>query len=185
MFLVRGAIAALLLCSGQIWANQNIEHTKFTLGLSQKNNAIVVRLKNEKAIVQYILEVYINALELDSPDSQLGGSLCIRINRAGGRYIAGCLLCQPGAVSTFRPEECLGVFSQAMLDQAFRKAKSGTPIMFAGHGMRVLATIKALNYTSDKLLGLNDLRVDHLTLELEFIPDPSIPMAKSFTRSPL
>src|SRR5262249_21136891 len=135
----------LVLALGFAWfpalADGNIEACKCTFSLNNRNRANVVRLKNDNALVTYTLQTYINAWEIDGPDDQLGGALCIRINRAGGRYAPGCLLCREGMLKTYLPGECAGVLTPQMLRDAMSHRAGGAAITFIGRGMRILLKV--------------------------------------------
>jgi hypothetical protein len=180
---VMRSIATLIVFWGctHLLANENIERSKLMFSLTRNNRANVVRLKNEKGIVKYILEIYLDGWEIDGPDEQLGGSLCLRLNRAGGKYLPGCLLCKPDAIKTYSPSDCLGVFTQDVLEADFENSKRGIPITFVGSGMRIKIMIKKLEF-GDESLTVSDRKVKAFDAEMELIPDPSIPISKRFTR---
>ena len=162
--------------------NDNIRPETIRLGLSTSNRANVFRLMNDQRTVRYFVEVYLDAWELDPPDSQVGGSLCIRINRAGGRYIPGCLMCKRGALKTYLPSECSGVFSKEMLENAFGDGRQAKPMLFAGQGMRIKLLIEKLRFSDHPSPSSREPKVSELQILMEFIPDASVSMEKRFVR---
>jgi len=165
-----------------LFANENIEPTKITFALSRDNRANVVRLMNDRKNVRYFLEVFTDAWQIDSPDSQTGGALCIRINRAGGRYLPGCLMCRKHALKTYLPFECSGVFSKAMLEDGLKDAAKGLPITLAGQGMRITILLKKLEFSKDPVPPPMDPLVKYLDFEMSFEPDPNVPSDQRFSR---
>jgi len=163
-------------------SNSNIENIHYSFSLTQSNRANVVRLCNDKKVVRYIFEAWLDGWEIDSPDDQLGGSLCIRINRAGGRYIPGCLLCREGAIKNYNPTGCFGIFTQGMLLTAFEKAKTNTPIKYVGHGMIVTISIKSLAFTDRLVSASSDHKVKELSFDLDIQPSSAIPESQPFKR---
>lgn len=162
-------------------ADGNVEPNKLKFSLTRNNRANVVRLKNDNGIVRYILEVYLDGWEIDGPDEQLGGSLCLRINRAGGKYLPGCLLCKPDAIKTYSPSDCYGIFTKDLLESNFDKAKRGDLIHFEGVGMHLIMKITKLEFSEEHLAGNGQPKVKALDFEIEIIPDKKVPIAGTIT----
>lgn len=164
------------------FGNSNIEKIHYSFSLSRVNRANVVRLCNDQKVVRYIFEVWLDGGEIDSPDDQLGGSLCIRINQAGGQYIPGCLLCRENAIKNYNSVGCYGIFSQEMLIESFNQAKMGIPIKYVGHGMIIKITIKNLNFADQIASDDNNQKVKDLSFDLDIQPTLDIPESQAFKR---
>lgn len=183
MKLMRFVLVAIIWgVSSLLWADGNVEPIKLNFSLTRNNRANVVRLKNDNGIVKYILEVYLDGWEIDGPDDQLGGSLCLRINRAGGKYLPGCLLCKPNAIKTYSPSDCYGIFTKEMLEKYFDKAKHGDLIRFDGVGMRLVMKITKLEFSEERLAGSGQPKVKAMDFEIDVIPDKKVPLSGVITR---
>ncbi|HJW32502.1 MAG TPA: hypothetical protein VJ505_03960 [Holophagaceae bacterium] len=165
-----------------LFSNDNISKRHIKFNLSLENNANVVRLLNDKKNVTYVLEAYLNAWDFDSPDDQLGGSLCLRINKAGGKYFPGCLMCRERATRTFLPDDCSGVLTQEMLVKALKNSETNTPIVFSGSGMKFKLKILTLEFLDTSVSSESIRKVRKLTFEVDIEPDSSVPLGKRFSR---
>lgn len=177
-------VIALSILPRTIAGDNNIAPYRAVITLTRSSNVAVVRLANDAGTVRYFLELYINAWDLDGIDDHLGGSLCIRFSEACGRYLPGTLMCHEGASRTDQPEDCPGVLSSDMLQQALVEARRGVPLVFSGSGMRVTVTLKELRFSPEAVLPGDEKRVDRLQFDLEIVPDKSANKSKHFTRTP-
>jgi len=163
-------------------ADGNVESTVLKFALSRNNRANVVRLINDKKIVRYILEAYLDGWEIDGPDEQLGGAMCLRINKAGGRYIPGCLFCKNNGDRTYSPTGCLGVITRAELENFLQRSTRNHPVIFTGYGMNMVLKISKLEFSDERDPASKEQKVRTLNFELDIRPDAKIPISQPFSR---
>lgn len=163
-------------------ADGNVESTELKFALSRNNRANVVRLKNDKKIVRYILEAYLDGWEIDGPDDQLGGALCLRINKAGGRYIPGCLLCKNNGERTYSPTGCFGVITRVELEDFLQRSTRNNPIIFTGYGMTIVLKITKLEFSEERDPASKEQKVKTLNFDLDIRPDAKVPISQPFSR---
>ncbi|WP_285577379.1 hypothetical protein [Geothrix limicola] len=163
-------------------ADGNVESSELKFALSRNNRANVVRLKNDKKIVRYILEAYLDGWEIDGPDDQLGGALCLRINKAGGRYIPGCLLCKNNGERTYSPTGCFGVITKAELEDFLQRSIRNNPVVFTGYGMNIVLKITKLEFSEERDPASKEQKVKALNFEIDIQSDGKIPISQPFSR---